>query len=432
MWRLLTNAWITTRRHPWVTLAVVFLVVLVATAAGIHLKANYHHRRALEYLHAEAYGPARAELNEYFRFSWWRTGETLTLAARLHRLLGEHREAEDYLSQANEVLGGPTEQTRLEAVLLRAETGSFSLVEPELWELVRSKHPESAQVLRTLARMYYQYWRFVPALGTFDQWIELAPHSAEALEGRAQTWEQLHNDNNAGKDFRQAVAVAPNRNGARMLLIQFLLRTYADPGEIRGHIQHLLRQEPDNPAYLVAAARCKVLEGQFDAARHLFDQALQAEPNYPDALMYRAELEYQDGRFADAEKWARQGVAVGAKGYKLHYLVAESMKRQKDPKKLSEAEAYHQAFQEKKDYADRLGKLLSENWEDKRNDPDFLTEIGDILMRDGQERAALMWFEKALHRNPYHKRANTILAGYYQQKNDRELAARHLKMARAE
>jgi Tfp pilus assembly protein PilF len=78
----------------------------------------------------------------------------------------------------------------------------------------------------------------------------------------------------------------------------------------------------------------------------------------------------------------------------------------------------------------RLKDLLIKELERKKDDPDVLSEIGAIFLRNGEEKAGLLWFFRALSKDRNHTPTHQLLADYYKQQNHTELAAKHLEMAK--
>jgi tetratricopeptide (TPR) repeat protein len=363
--------------------------------------------------------------------SLWQSAEDCLLAARLERLLSNFPAANKYLEKCYALQGGFTDEIRLEGMLLASETGSMNeQTENQLWQRVKEKNPDAPQILRSLAKVYITQWRFLSALDALSQWLTLTPQSAEAREIRAQVWGWLGKSDKAEKDLRDALAIAPHRDTARVALVELLLSGKGDPREIMDNVQYLLKRSPDQPSYLVLLARCKLEQGDLAAARQLLEKALQSQPANLRAQMAMAKLELQSEHFADAEKWARKIVDEDSTALEAYHLLAESMKLQGDPKKEAKAEAWEKKFLAGKDDHKRLGELLLESYEKDRSNPDLLAEMGTILLRLNQAQAARICLEQALAKEPGHPVANSELARYYEKQGDYEKAAQYAKKSK--
>jgi tetratricopeptide (TPR) repeat protein len=362
---------------------------------------------------------------------WWQTADAYLLAARTERLLGNYKAAAENLENSIARRGHVDESIQMEALLLTVDTGRINAeLEKQLWEKVDKQHADSALILRSLARFYVAQWEFGGALKAFDQWLKLRPDSGEALERRAQVWELMRKEEDAAEDLRLALAVAPHRTTARFALVKLLLRTSGAPGEIREHIDRLLTEDPNRPEYLVALARCQTMQGELPAGRQALDKVLAAAPRNPEALLARAELEFQAGQFASAEDWARKAVAQKPNELKASLVLADSLDRQDEPEKKQEAKTHKATFENGMADHKRLGQLLQLVNTNQHNDPDLLAEMGAILLRQGQEKAAMQCYYQVFALNPLHATAHANLAEHYEKKNMKHKAAEHRKYAK--
>ncbi len=348
------------------------------------------------------------------------------LAARASRHTGAYREAEEHLERAVRLLGGPTERTQLEWVLLRAQRGEIDEVAPGLWACVEQDHPETEEVLATMARRYLAELRFQPALTCLNRWLELRPNAVRALDWRGWVLERTKQTKAAARDYEKALELAPGRAAVRLRLVEVLLERN-DPGGAQSHLEELRRNRPHDPDVLVVLARCAMLLGNHEAAEQALDEALATSPNHVGALLHRARLALALHRPAEAEAWLRQALQTKPGDVDLLYNLALALQQQ--PGRKQEAIAALRRHEQVKADLETLSALLSQPPAYLQRDPDRAAEAGRILLNAGQDQGGLFWLEVALKRDPGHPAANEALARYYEKKGEAEKARDHRRRA---
>ena len=189
--------------------------VLIATAiGGANLWAWYHFRAAEKALRAEKLDEARGHVTCCLRV-WQRGPASHLLAVRIARAGGQYPEAEHYLAECNRLQHGASEQSQLEEILLRAQSGELAEVEPGLWECVHTNHPESTRILETLAQVYIREGRTQTALTCLNLWLEREPSTARAWHWRGVALEGLDHFEQAIPEYKKALELEPGRWGQR-------------------------------------------------------------------------------------------------------------------------------------------------------------------------------------------------------------------------
>lgn len=431
MWLPIRKAWQIACKRPWLTALAALLLVAAVSVIGVNSWAREHYLEAKKALQGEKHKDARAALEECLRVPWWRTADNYLLAARLERLQGNFSEARRLLKMSVDVRGQPTEASYIEELLLTADEGNPAPVEKQLQDLAAKKHADSPQILRSLAKVYILEGQYVMAMACLSAWLSNNPSSYEALRLRSQMWVKFHDVARAEEDIRRALTLAPDSSEARLELVELLMRTNGNLKEIEQHLDVLEQEHAKRPDYLLLVARCKISQGDFPAARKVLDQIFAMDNNSALAVFCRAELEVLDGKFADAEVWARKAAAKDPLNYQVYNILAESLKRQEDPSKKKEAEQHHNKYLGGKADADRLNHLLTGPYATDKDNPDILAEIGDILWRNGQKEAGMGFLKIALAKDPKHVPAHSSLAEYYTAAKQFKKAAEHQQLAKA-
>jgi tetratricopeptide (TPR) repeat protein len=421
MARFLHSTFGLARRRLW---RMVGLAMMLASAVvgGVNLWAWYHYRAAEKAFHDANMEEAEDHISQCLRV--WRYGaRTHLLAARIDGAAGRYREAERHLADCVRLQHGVREETRLEVVLLRAQSGGIREVEKELWHFVDAGQPQSKRILEAMALVYIQESRLGMALEALSRWIELEPGAARAWHWRGWVREGLMQSEKAIPDHEKAVELEPGRWGSRLRLARLLLNQN-NVQSASVHLQELMRSHGDDPDVQVAQARAYMLEGKDEDSTRMTEQVLEAQPHHFEALFLRGQLASQQvpTRDSEEESYMRRALAERPADYRTLHALYMCLKRQGRDKEAAEVRAKQERVE--KD-ALRLQELTRYNTEIAPYAPDVLAEIGELLIRLGDEEKGLLWLSRALRENEYHRRSHEVLFGYYRSRGDTSTANRH-------
>ncbi|MFO0843001.1 MAG: hypothetical protein U0797_11500 [Gemmataceae bacterium] len=135
----------------------------------------------------------------------------------------------------------------------------------------------------------------------------------------------------------------------------------------------------------------------------------------------RARVALDLRRLADAEADLRKAAALAPDDYQVNYQLALCLRRRG---KAEEADA----AQKKADRITADQKLmfeLSEQLQARPYDADVRSQIGQLMLRNGETREGVLWLESALRADPGFAPAHKALAEHFERANQPELAARH-------
>jgi len=405
------------RRRPWTTL-VIGVVLGVAAVVAINLWAWNHFRAAQHALRHDQMDEAQQHISPCL-LVWRRGPATHLLAARIERLRGHYPEAEQHIMECVHLQKGASEATQLEEVLLRAQGGELKEVEAGLWKCIETDHPETSQILETLARIYLRESRMAGALACLDRWLEREPQVVRAWHWRGWVFERLQQPEKATSQYKRALELDPTRWGCRLRLVRLLL-DQRNPVEALPHLEVLIRSRPDDYELLLALAQCHQLEGEEQQAIHLTDKVLASHPESVEALSLRGQLAYQQHHPAEGEVWLKRALALRPTDIRTLYTLYHCLEQQGKENEAAKVMALHKAIE-----ADttRLVELLTREVEHSPRNPDLLAEVGAIWLRRGEEKTGLEWLHRALRENPYHKRSLEILMRHYESKGNEEEAS---------
>jgi tetratricopeptide (TPR) repeat protein len=408
-------------------LGLALLLLGIGFLGGVNLWAWREFRAARQALEEERFPEAARHIDACL-WVWPRSVTAHHLAARIARWNRDYQRAEEHLNTCRRLQPDTTEAVQLEWLLLRAERGETDEVAPTLRNCVSHDHPQTEEILATLARTYMRQLRYLGALHCLNAWLQHHPDSARALDWRGWVWGQLQRDKAALADYQRALELAPDRQGLRLRLAQLQVKRRDAPAAL--HTLEPLRQaKPNDPDVLLAEARCLALDGATEKSGELLDAVLAARPTDPAALLARADMALQQDRPKEAETLCRRGLEVSPADPDLLYALYRSLHTQAG--RETEAEAWLDRYNQTRKDLDRLNALLRAESAQTIGSADMACEIGTLLVRLGQEGIGLSWLQKALEIDRLHRKTHETLAAYYEKREDREKALEHRRLAAA-
>ncbi len=385
--RLFAAAW-STRRRAAVSSA---LLMLLATAC--------------------AYGGRLFWLEHHFR------------AARGARRSGQLDNAETHLEICRRAEYRP-DAVDLERLLLKVQRGE-RVGEEYLRTCVERNHPDALIILEVLIDDYLRNYRLMDARWAMDQYLARRPDEPAVLLGRAFAAEKLGDYADAEKDYRRALAIAPDNADARRRFAELLLTRRGTPDEAALEYERLREGDPDNSAYLLGLARCHRQAGRLDEARRLLGALLEREPHWPGARTEMGQVAKDDGRPSEAIDWLRQAVADDPNDRVAYSVLANCLRQAGREQEERECRAVLDRLDADLKRMDELTHtLLSRPY-----DAALRSELGTLFLRHGEEAEGLRWLGLALEADPANVAAHRALAEHYEEKGDPERAAPHRRVA---
>jgi predicted Zn-dependent protease len=418
------------RREPFRALAVTALLVLIGAGAGLVAMQGWAawqcHRaeRAIQQREfAQAYGHYGQVLKIWSGRPWVHLE-----AARAARRAGLFPQALEQLDRCQALQGGGVSRDlQVERLLLRAQVGDLAEIEGTLYDFVKEGAPETSLILEALAQGYRSQLRWVAALGCLGKLLEREPNNVWAHSFRGQLLVQADNYPEGAEALRKALELNPAQDDARLALAQALLRL--DPKEALSHFQYL-RTKGDQAPVLLGLAQAYRTIGEPEKVAPILDTLLAKYPDDVQALLERGALLLEEGQAAEAEGWLRKAVAADPTFAMCHHQLARALEHQGGPK---EAEAKRYRVLAKKAEADtkRLAEIAKRELSLQPNNPDLYYEVGAIFLHGQQQKQqALAWLYRALKLDPNHQPTHELLARYYEENREPEMAKKHRQRLR--
>jgi tetratricopeptide (TPR) repeat protein len=400
------------------------LLALAIVAGAPYLRAWYHYEAGQDALERRAFAEAREHAAVCLAV-WPNDARTRLLAARAARRSGRLEEARQHLDRcppSRETL----EDQQLERILLQVQRGGLADLDKLLLEEVQLEHPQSPAILEVLTWEWMRTYQLGEALHALEVWRQLRPRDPEPLVRHGWVAEHLLRKTEAVDDYRQALALAPDRDPVRQRLAEILLDLKLG-GEAAGQYEHLARKRPEDPAILLGLARCRFQQGRLDEAEQLLDDLLARHPELPAALGERGRLALACRQTDRAEEWLRRAVAALPHDQEILYNLVQCLQRQD---RQAEAKEYDDRMRRIDDDVHHLGGLMQQVLKTPKSAP-LRHDIGVLFLRNGLEEDGVSWLRTALEQDPGYRPAHQALTEYYQRTGQLELAARHRQAAGA-
>lgn len=424
--RLPLRVWKAALRRP--RRAVLFAcALLLGLGVGLWGYAVHQWRAAQVALKTERPGEARERL-ALCLWIWPRSVEVHLLAARAARMTGNFSAAEGHLNRCLQLQDGATEGVQLEFLLIRVQAGEMDELAPALFDLVEQGHPESPEVLDTLARAYMHRLRYKPAYACLTRWIGFEPHNSKPYYWRGWVLERLNNPKAAKEDYDRALEISPDLVPARLRLVEMLLEDKQVPDALP-HLERLYQQVPNDPRVQARLGMCRFLQGNAKEARRLMETALADLPNDAPLLISLASLDIQEERGVDAERRLRLVLAADPADTEALFILASALQLQN---RTNESAAVLAEYERKQAVVSRINALLKDVADSPTATADNYAELGTMFLQIGRENVAMYWLERAFERDPANQRGHSALAAHHEAKGDRTKAEGHRRQIRVQ
>ncbi len=391
------------RRWAFVVRVLVAVLVLGGLAAGVWTWVFRSHDAAADRA-LRAFDLDAAQQHGDLCLSLWPFSPGLYLrSARIARARGDFALAERRLDACARLKHSSPELT-LERRLLRAQQGDLGDVEGPLRQLLAEGHPAEPQILEALAAGYVADDRLPEAKFLLDRLLKKDPDDVPGLLLRAEVLSTASRNEEALPDLRHAVDVAPSSDAAHLALGQMLFRL-GFQREAVGHLEWVLRRDPDRPEVVLALAVCRFDAGERAEAERLLDGLLQRHPDHPSALAERARLALHAGDSARAEELCRRALDVAPRDREAWQVLALALRALG---RTAEADRARDQLGRIEGAGQRLRDLFA-SLEQTPNDPDLHAQVAAAFLELGATEQAERHVRQALAIDPRHAAAHRLL-----------------------
>jgi Tfp pilus assembly protein PilF len=282
--------------------------------------------------------------------------EALLLAARTARRQGAFYKSREYL-RGYQDNGGEAEVVNLEGRLRLVQSGNLREVDSllQLSENQPNLH-DRAYILEAIIQGIILDFSARekngevivdgPEIARVDRallaYTKLPLGSADLAEGHLRSGTvslKIHRHENAARDLRRAVELAPDRFEARYLLVTTIAQE--SPRESVAHLEILCRMQPEN--FDVKYSRATVYRslGETRKSTELFDELLASAPEHVELLLERASVDLDAGNGAPAEPLLRRALALSPHHTGVHLCLSKCLHLKGE---LAEAQRFYESF----------------------------------------------------------------------------------------
>ncbi|MBM4069310.1 MAG: tetratricopeptide repeat protein [Planctomycetes bacterium] len=411
LWRFVRSGW----RFQCVVVAVVVVALGLSSLLAVYLWSNYHFREAQSAFDNGQFEAAREHILNCLAVSATNT-DAHFLAARIERRSGQFETAENHLKTYKR-LRGITDEFQTEWILLRAQSGESPKLEQALWNCVRKNHPQTLEILETLAACFIREGRYHAAITCLDEWIKRAPNCVLAFEWRGLARENRMQRDGAVEDYEKALELDPAQWQVRLQLAKLLMDMARLP-QAAIHLATLNKTHAGDPSVQMAWGQCLFQQGESEHARRVFSELHAKQGNQqPMVLYYLGKLEADPTR---AATWFRQLLTIQPAHLEARFaLHASLLQAGRGPEAAAELRTYQAARAE----LDQI-KTLYEKMEREPNNPDVLSTLSEQLLDKFNSPQAVHLLYRALAFDPNHQRSRELLAKYRQKEESRQQESR--------
>ncbi len=367
---------------------------------------------------------AASALAQHVAIHHRRCAECQYLDAKAARRLGNFRHATQALERAAGLDWDAADLSR-ERTLALVQTGRTAEFEGELKAIFATDldPAETDEVYEALAYGHLAAFDGPEFQQCLDFWLQWNPQAVKPRLMRAQFAQQLTHNFEASKLYEAIVIDHPDCREARLGWGACLLQLN-QPAAAEVQLRICLNDQRE-PKAAVMLAQSLVQTGQSSAAADLLKE-FKETPN----LAERAEVLEELGRWCldhnqvgEAVTYLEESVKLAPETASAWYSLSSAYSLQGQSEKSQSAMA---VSQETRQRLQRFGVIVAE----LNTHPQLLNlriEAAQILFKQDMGRDAVAWLNTVLSRDPQHQQAHELLAEYYAQQGQPDLAHQHLQ-----
>ncbi len=407
---------------------------LSAALAALLAFAGWYGERSLRF--RRDYGAAKDALARYdFPEARQRLASCLELrtsdpAARLLAVQAARRdglldEAQEHLDRYGELLDVSTPAGNLQDLLLRVQRGQVKEFVHTLLDDLEVRHPESEQILESLALGCQHAYRLDEASFWIKQLLNRFPHNPTGRLLDAQMHETMRRRDRAVEIMCGLLEDYPRNDKARFYLAG-LLSASRQYEEAVHHFRDLHRRQPAEIKPLLGLVRALLPLDRFDEAVPLLHRLEEEHADNTEAVLECGRFALRQKRPEDALRLLRRAVLQAPNDHEIHLELAVCLRQ------LDRADESDQHLQRHKQIEADM-KLLESAFQAMVKapaDPAPRVAAGQICLRNGDKSEGLRWLIGALEIAPNHPAAHAALADYYAAERDFTRANYHRQRAR--
>jgi tetratricopeptide (TPR) repeat protein len=274
-------------------------------------------------------------------------------------------------------------------------------------------------ILEALAKGKLAHFQWATAQKYAESILDKDPADARALWLKARARIEMHLEEQALADLERALQSEPDDFEIR--------RTHADLLHRLGHVkkaiveyEQLHNERPDSERVIVALAQCWQEQAKLEDARELLDRLLDGQPVLVSALIERGRLALRMGDPQAAEKSLRRAVELNPDHADANFVLRLALQAQRKVDAAIDARVLQ---------IDRRQAEVIQSLREPNPQLALLTDVGQWMVRTGQEHDAAAWFYSALKEDANYRPAHLGLAQLFGRNGQTRRAQAHARLA---
>lgn len=261
----------------------------------------------------------------------------------------------------------------------------------------------------------------------------IASPGADSIESHlGKGYDALRQDSYAvaAKEFRAALRIDPKLTLRARFPLAVALFELHEPGSARAELESIRREVGDHPNVLYYLGRLDLEERKFPGAITNLSEAAK-QPPFPDTAYHLGFAYFQNGNFAEAEKWLRTAAEATPQDARVLYQLAQVYRKQgredEARQTLQKSEEVRQRGNNESQLRTECAQKLDHGPPEEAhalcdqmyspNDVAKLTALGTIYGQHGDLEAALKPLQRAAELEPESPQSQYNVALTYFQMN---------------
>jgi tetratricopeptide (TPR) repeat protein len=316
-------------------------------------------------------------------------------------------------------LGFPVDRVNREQALALAQTGRLAVNDPRVAELLASPGDDLLEIYEAVVRGAFELFETDLAVTLLDGWQADFPTDAQPhfLRGFYHEYEEQWQD--AEVSFRRALELAESRIDVRLGLARALRKQNRFHEALEQYRICLTREQ--GPDTWFGIGECLKMQGALEQARLAYERGNAEDPENYDCLLALGQFDVRAGRGKDALPWVQRALEQRPYEFNARYALANAFLYAGETERATEHFQRAVAAQQATVRVEALSRYVA----DHPDDVEKRVEIGKTLLEYGQREVAVSWLRGVLNVDSSHQLTHALLADFYLQQGQHELAERH-------
>lgn len=346
-----------------------------------------------------------------------------------YRRAGQMTKARQQFTQA-EQLGYSLEDLRREHYLILFQAGQIKESEPHLVNLLKEGCADGVaeEIYECLIKGYLTDLRLGEAMVCTDYWIDWRPSSIRARLLRATVLDMTSEIPRLTQEYREILKIDPDCFKARLAIGHLLLKSN-DIAAAQQEFRRCLEIDPESPrARLGMAATLRQL-GEPARVKTTLLESLDGDLSKEEkgfALAELGQLAMEQRDYKEAVQYLERALQISPDDSTARYSLGLALSRLGD-KQSADAEL------EKSKRLKSLGERLTDAMHEIIRSPEDAAtrcQAGEIMLELGLKKESLACLLSALRCDKWHVQTHQVLARFYGQAGNKDMADRHLAWAK--